>query len=170
MMKRGRCGTKFIQRLADGHTGLFGAVTSRAVAQVMRLACLYVLLDCSSMIRREHLQAALALWQYCEDSARYIFGTATGDKLADKIYTALLEANEKGLSRAELFDVCGHGTSADALTRATRLLAESGKARMKYELTEGAKKQTERWFALRFYPQEFKEVKEFNQQKIRPKQ
>jgi len=109
------------------------------------------------VIRKEHLEAALALWQYCEDSARYIFGTATGDKLADKIYTALLEAKEKGLSRAELFDVCGHGTSADTLTRATKVLAESGKARMKYETAEGAKKQTERWFALRFFPQEFKE-------------
>lgn len=146
------------QRLADGHAGLFGAVTSRAVAQVMRLACLYALLDCSSVIRKEHLQAALALWQYCEDSARYIFGTATGDKLADKIYSALLEAGEKGLSRAELFDVCGHGTSADALTRATRLLAESGKARTRNQLTEGAKKQTERWYALRFFAQELKEV------------
>ncbi len=149
------------QRLADGHAGLFGAVTSRAVAQVMRLACLYALLDCSSVIRREHLEAALALWQYCEDSARYIFGTATGDRVADKIYAALLDAKEKGLSRAELFDVCGHGTSADALTRATRLLAESGKARMKLEQADGAKKQTERWFALRHVPQEFKE---FNQQ------
>jgi len=118
----------------------------------------YALLDCSSVIRKEHLEAALALWQYCEDSARYIFGTATGDRVADKIYTALLEANEKGLSRAELFDVCGHGTSADALTRATKVLAESGKARMKLEQTEGAKKQTERWFALRYTPQEFKEL------------
>jgi hypothetical protein len=146
------------QRLADGHAGLFGAVTSRAVAQVMRLACIYALLDCSSVIRKAHLEAALALWQYCEDSARYIFGTATGDKLADKIYRALLEAKDKGLSRAELFDVCGHGTNADTLTRATKVLAEGGKARIKYELTDGAKKQTERWFALRFFPQEFKEV------------
>jgi hypothetical protein len=27
----------------------------------------------------EHLEAALALWEYCEQSARWIFGTATGD-------------------------------------------------------------------------------------------
>lgn len=153
------------QRLADGHAGLFGAVTSRAVAQVMRLACIYALLDCSSVIRKDHLEAALALWQFCEDSARYIFGTATGDKLADKIYTALLAAKGKGLSRAELFDVCGHGTNADTLTRSTKVLAEGGKARMKHELADGAKKPTERWYALRYFPQEFKEL---NQQSESP--
>jgi DNA replicative helicase MCM subunit Mcm2 (Cdc46/Mcm family) len=65
------------KRLSNAHDGLFGAVTSRGEAQVIRLALLYALLDCSDHIRSEHLQAALALWQYCEDSARFIFDELT---------------------------------------------------------------------------------------------
>ena len=136
MMKRGRCGTKFIQRLADGHTGLFGAVTSRAVAQVMRLACLYALLDCSNVIRKEHLQAALALWQYCEDSARYIFGNQTGNKTADAIYTALLGAAD-GLTKTQIRDLFNRNASANQINLALRLLIELGKVEVLKEETDG---------------------------------
>ena len=45
-------------QLSEGRTGLFGAVTARAEAQTMRLACLYALLDSSPIIRFEHLEAA----------------------------------------------------------------------------------------------------------------
>ena len=73
------------EELAASHQGLFGAVTSRAEAQVLRLSMIYALLDESAIIRAEHLRAARALWKYCEDSARYIFGDSTGDRLADKV-------------------------------------------------------------------------------------
>ena len=46
--------------------GMLGAVTSRAEAQVVRLSCLYALLDSSKVIRRQHMTAALAVWRYCE--------------------------------------------------------------------------------------------------------
>jgi len=69
--------------LSEGKPGLFGAVTSRAEAQVMRLACIYALLDRETEVRKVHLEAALAVWNYCEASARYIFGDALGDPLAD---------------------------------------------------------------------------------------
>ena len=45
----------------------------------------------------------MALWNYSERSARWIFGTATGDKKADKrILEALRQAGEKGLTRTEI--------------------------------------------------------------------
>jgi hypothetical protein len=71
--------------LSEGKGGLVGAVTSRAEAQVMRIACLYALLDGLREVRREHLLAGLAVWKYCEASARYIFGDALGDPLADTV-------------------------------------------------------------------------------------
>jgi hypothetical protein len=40
----------------------------------MRLAMLYALLDGSSTVEEEHLRAALAVWDYCEASARHLFG------------------------------------------------------------------------------------------------
>ncbi|MDQ3960791.1 MAG: YfjI family protein [Pseudomonadota bacterium] len=78
--------------LSQGMPGLFGAVTSRAEAQVIRLALIYALLDLCTEIRPEHLKAAIALWEYAEGSARYIFGSALGDPLADEIYRALRAA------------------------------------------------------------------------------
>ena len=60
--------------LSSGKPGLIGAVISRAEPLVMRLACLYAVLDKSITITTDHLLAALALWDYCEASARYIWG------------------------------------------------------------------------------------------------
>jgi len=75
--------------LSEGKPGLFGAVIGRAEAQVVRLACIYALLDKSSVVRANHLLAALAFWERCEACARYIFGDRTGDPVADTILAAL---------------------------------------------------------------------------------
>ena len=65
--------------LSEGKPGLLGAVTARAEAQVMRLACLYAILDLSELIKLDHILAGLSVWNYCEQSARYIFGESLGD-------------------------------------------------------------------------------------------
>src|SRR5215213_1583672 len=75
--------------LSEGKPGLLGAVVGRAEAQVLRLATLYAVMDESQTIEYEHLTAALALWEYAEESARYIFGDATGDPVADSLMEAL---------------------------------------------------------------------------------
>jgi len=54
--------------------GLIGAITSRASAHTLRLALIFALLDQAEHIRVEHLEAAHAVWQYCEDSAKAVFG------------------------------------------------------------------------------------------------
>jgi len=74
--------------LSEGKPGLLGAATARAEAQVMRLAMIFALLDLSDVIRVEHLTAALAIWEYCEASARYVFGESLGDPVADEIQRA----------------------------------------------------------------------------------
>lgn len=79
--------------------GLAGAATSRAEAQVLRLALLYALLDTSPAIRVPHLRAALAVWRYCEDTAYCLFGASTGDPVMDTILVAL---QARGLSQTEL--------------------------------------------------------------------
>ena len=80
--------------LSEGKLGLLGAATSRAEAQVVRLALIYALLDGSAEIQKPHLEGALAVWEYAEHSARYIFGDALGDPLADEILAAI-PASEK---------------------------------------------------------------------------
>src|SRR5262249_23866853 len=67
------------ERLTQGPSGLLGAITARAEAQVVRLALNYALLDCSLLITQEHLNTALAVWDYAQDSAAFLFGDALGD-------------------------------------------------------------------------------------------
>jgi len=81
---------KVYSLLSNGRQGPAGAATARAEAQVMRLACIYALLDQSDTVRLPHLDAALALWDYCERSAVYIFGGGVGDAMAEKILQYLV--------------------------------------------------------------------------------
>jgi Protein of unknown function (DUF3987) len=58
--------------LSSDKPGMFGAVTARAEAQTVRLAMMYALLDGAVQIDSNHLNAGLAVWKYCEASARRI--------------------------------------------------------------------------------------------------
>jgi hypothetical protein len=73
-----------------------GAATSRAEAQVLRLSAIYAALDSTPVIALPHLQAALAVWDYCYDSAALVFGMSTGDPVADRIREAI-ESSPDGL-------------------------------------------------------------------------
>jgi hypothetical protein len=89
-------------KLSEGRPGETGAVTARAEAQVLRLACLYALLDKSAVVCLLHLRAALALWRFAEASAEYIFGDSTGDKIADVLFRELRSRGASGMTRTEI--------------------------------------------------------------------
>lgn len=133
--------------LSAGHPGMYGAVTSRSEAYVIRLSVNYALMDCSLVIRRVHLEAALALWQYCEDSARYIFGDSLGDRLADEILSALREASESGLTRSQISALFARNKDADKIGAALKCLAENGLAHSQKEQGLNGGRPIERWFA-----------------------
>lgn len=103
----------------------------------------YAVMDCSRTIEREHLEAALALWQYAEDSARYIFGDATGDKVADKIVAALKEEPE-GLARTDIIHLFKRNVKQDRIDQALTVLQTLGLVRCEQEETGG--RPAERWF------------------------
>jgi hypothetical protein len=76
-----------------------------------------------------HLEAALALWRYCEASARYIFGDIIGDPNADTVLRALRAAGGDGLSRTELFNLFGRNLGANKIDAALVALLSAGKVR-----------------------------------------
>lgn len=133
------------RELSSGAPGLLGAVTSRSEAQVMRLACIYALLDLSESIGYEHLKAALALWEYCENSAKFIFGDALGNPVADTILGSLRRSRH-GLSRTEIASLLGRNKPVSQVNMALEVLLENGLAEPKTEETEGRPR--ERWVAL----------------------
>ncbi len=133
--------------LSEGRPGLLGAVTSRAEAHVMRLAMLYALIDQSPVIRADHLRSALALWEFSERSAAYIFGDSLGDPDADTLLDAIRSAPE-GLTRTEIRErVFQKNRPAESIERMLRKLTEANLAHVRPEDTGG--RPAERWFAGR---------------------
>ena len=108
--------------------GLVGAMTARSEAQVMRLACIYALFDATNTIRLEHLKAGLAVWDYCAESVRYIFGDGLGDPIADTILVSL-RSKPDGLSRTEISKLFQRHVESSQITRALVLLQEVGLAK-----------------------------------------
>jgi hypothetical protein len=134
---------KVYPQLSEGKPGLTGALLARAEAHVMRLAILYALLDASDTVREPHLLAALALWDYSEQSVRYVFGDSLGDPLADDILR-LLRGSPKGLTRNAIHEYIGKHIPADKIGRALGMLVEYRLARREERHTPG--RPAEWWF------------------------
>jgi hypothetical protein len=132
------------RKMAKSHGGLFGGVTSRAEAQVLRLSMIYALFDSSAVIRSEHLRAAMALWQYAEDSARYIFGSSTGDPLADKILAII---REQSVTKKEIHDKTHRHHKGTELDRVLAILKRLKLIRSE-KISDTGGRPAERWIAV----------------------
>jgi len=114
------------EQLSAERQGMFGAITARAEAHVLRYSALYAILDGSNLIGKEHLLAALALWQYAEASAGFIFGDSTGNPIADRILAALRASGQ--MAQAEISDLFGRNVNAARLDKALETLLVAGLA------------------------------------------
>ncbi|MCF7880154.1 MAG: DUF3987 domain-containing protein [Candidatus Marinimicrobia bacterium] len=131
--------------LSAGKPGLVGAVTSRAEAYVTRLAATYTLLDKKIFIEPEHLEAALAVWEYCEASTQYIFQDKMGNPMAEKIFDGLRQQPD-GLSRTEISsDLFNRNKSKQEIDEALDLLAAYNRAKMTEERTSPSGHTSEIW-------------------------
>ena len=133
--------------LSTGQPGMLGAITARGEAQTLRLALIYALLDGSREIDRAHIEAGLAMWNYCRASARFIFGDLLGNTTADAILRALRTAGANGMSRTEISNLFSHHRDGGKISQALELLLTSGKARFDtVKPSLGRPKET--WFAI----------------------
>jgi hypothetical protein len=116
--------------------GLVGAILCRAEAQTRRLAALYAVLDGSPTIKAVHLDAALALWDYCESSVNLIFGDRTGDPDTDAILAALRTTSE-GLTRTDISHRFSRHLTAARIERALNALRVARLATPNKRATDG---------------------------------
>lgn len=137
---------RIYHRLSRERYGLAGTVTARAAPQVLRIALIYATLDRSIKIRREHLEAALRVWQYCEDSAAYIFGSMQDDPVANTIVDGLRLA-PNGMTRTEVSALFGRHQKAGQINSALYQLHKKGMARFECK-DSGGGRPTEHWFAV----------------------
>lgn len=132
--------------LTSERDDLVGAITARAEAQVMRLACIYACLDKSSVVQPDHLLAAKALWDFCRRSVEFIFGEALGHTVADRIL-AELRSHSRGMTRTDIRDLFSRNRRAGEIEAALNLLQERGLVRVTTETTGG--RPATIWFAVR---------------------
>lgn len=126
-----------LPRLSEGMPGLLGAVTALAEAQLIRLALLYALLDSARAISVNHLLAALALWDYCEQSARVVFGAAMGDPVADELLRHIRAAGDEGMTRTQMSNALGRHQQAGRIDGALSLLEQRQLAKRETVPTSG---------------------------------
>ncbi len=125
--------------------GLTGSIIARGQPQVLRLALTYALADSAVQIERVHLEAALEVWRYSADSARYLFGQRTGERMADRILSALRAAGT--MTVGDVHRIFGdHKASNAKADAALQMLQEQGLARMAREKGSG-ERTAERWTA-----------------------
>jgi hypothetical protein len=129
------------------HPGLLGEVIARGTAQVMRLAAIFCLLDGASIIDAEHLEAAMAVWRYCFDGARMIFGERSISRDDDRVLDFL-----DGGSRSQtdiVRDVFKGNKSCAELKVIMDRLMQQGRVRCEKEIATGKGRPAIIWSRVR---------------------
>lgn len=133
--------------LTAEHPGIYGSVVGRGEAQTLRLSMLFALLDGKATIEVVHLQAALAAWRYCDQSAKIIFADAGGET-ANPLEEVLLRCirQEPGVNRRGLHRAIGGHVPAIDLAKALAALRDRNQARCEERSTGG--RPSECWFPV----------------------
>jgi len=119
--------------------GITGSVINRAEAQIMRLAMTYALIDGSYGITVPHLEAAIAFWEYAEDSAIYIFSSRSTNKTLNKII-ACLQSGPK--NKTELHNAFGNNMAAEKMDATLAELVDTRLVECKKKKSTGPKPKT----------------------------
>jgi len=139
---------KIYPNLSQDKPGEFGVVTARAEPQVLRLALIYALLDQESEIKKQHVIAALDLWDYCSESAAYLFGNSSQNPIMTKILDFLksgrktqTEINKHLNGHVSAVQLGTHLSHLQAVGRISSIVepADRGRAKTFWQLTEGFK-------------------------------
>lgn len=113
------------EELSSELPGLPGVILSRSEAQVVRLSMVYALLDKSCFVERKHLDAALAAWDYCTQSAFYIFGNPVKNPQEDRILEVLQSGKE--LTKTDIHDLFHRNVPAVHLSALLAKMEGTGK-------------------------------------------
>jgi hypothetical protein len=100
-------------RLTRHRSGLYGKVSQRSIAQVIRLALIITLLDGSTMIDASHIWSAIAIWDYCDSSARYVFDIGDDDDENTLMKIVLTKINTKPGQTKSKLRPNGHTTASE---------------------------------------------------------
>jgi hypothetical protein len=127
--------------------GVLGVVTARNVPIVRRLAVIYALLDRSVEVKPVHIQAAMAVWKYSEQSARFIFGEKPLDLKVSKIETGILDCLKDGRkTQTELYLYFGKNKKSSDIRAALENLSAKNKVSQEVKTEPGKRCPITYWF------------------------
>jgi DNA polymerase I-like protein with 3'-5' exonuclease and polymerase domains len=137
------------EQLSDD-TDLARAVVDRAEAHVLRFSLLYALLDGLQQIQEIHINAALALWRYCEACAVKLFGVEELEREEQLTLDYLRARGEEGATRTEIQNRVfhNHRTGKEILGWLVNL-KDRELVTFKTETADNGNL-VERWFALKY--------------------
>jgi hypothetical protein len=122
---------------AERH-GLVGAATIRGAPITLRLSMIYALLDGESVVGVNHLLAALAVWDYCLESATLIFGQRTGFDIADHILQ-LAEDFPAGVTKTQIQEKLNKNAPRIQMQMAIQELVAQGKIRIERKVADSGR-------------------------------
>jgi hypothetical protein len=129
--------------------GVANAMLSRWRAHTLRLAMIYCALDSKREIVEAHLRAAIAVWDYCEETAILAFGEKTESHDADQIYWEL-QRHPQGMKRTEIYlEVFNNHITKTELNQAFDVLVRRNMAYSKCVAIKGSDRPVEMWYARR---------------------
>jgi uncharacterized protein DUF3987 len=110
-------------------------VCSRARVLVPRMALIFAALNNSAVITTDHLQAALAIWDYGERCASYLFSDIAGDPVENVIANELQSRGR--MRRDEIRNLFQRHQPSGVIQVALDALLAAGKVRTWQEQTPG---------------------------------
>jgi hypothetical protein len=121
--------SRYDELVNDDPGGLLGIMVARAPRHVLRLALVYALVEASPRVERRHMDAALALWNYCRASAAQVCDRVAvpSRDLSAELLAGIAAAGERGLSLTEQLDLFGRNVPATRLRSARESLEETGR-------------------------------------------
>jgi len=117
------CTHLYLRLENDRRIDFLGGMTRRAAAHIRRLAMILCLIDRENAVDVKHLQAAEAIWDFSQESARFIFKGYSLDQ--EKILRAAAEKNE-GLTLTDVHELFKRHKSAEWRRAQLRGLVEGG--------------------------------------------
>lgn len=82
--------------------GPVASILARAVPQVLRLSLAYALADGADVIDEPHLRAALALWDYVEQTGEWMFGAHVDTAAIDDLTAFIASGGREGRTRTAI--------------------------------------------------------------------
>lgn len=150
-----------IYRKQNHYPTVLKSLICRSTTQILRVAMTHAVMDHSRVIKKKHIKAADALWDYSEQSCKFLFGDIIGNIDADRLLIALMDA-DNGMTDGDIGDFFKRNLNKTDLETIKQMLVNF--KLVFYENIQYGKnnKKSRRWFHISKLEQKKSDIKSSN--------